>query len=131
MAEKTGYLAIGKRKSAIARVCLKPGKGEITVNGKPFEEYFGRDSSKMIVKQPLELTKLTSQFHIHINASGGGLSGQAEAIRHGISKALLLFNPDTRKDLKKEGFLTRDSRIVERKKYGRHKARKRPQYSKR
>lgn len=131
MAEKTGYYATGKRKSAKARVYLKPGKGEITVNGRPFEDYFGRDSSKMIVRQPLELTKLTNQFHIHINASGGGLAGQAEAIRHGISKALLLFNPETRKELKKEGFLTRDSREVERKKYGRHKARKRPQYSKR
>ena len=83
-------------------MCLKPGKGEITVNGKKFEEYFGRASSKMIVKQPLELTKLTSQFHIVVNAHGGGLSGQAEAIRHGISKALLQFNPDTRKDLKKK-----------------------------
>ena len=131
MAESGIHQSIGKRKSAIARVYLKPGKGEITVNGKPFDEYFGRDSSKMIVKQPLELTKLTTQFNIHVNAHGGGLAGQAQAIRHGISKALLLFNPETRKELKKAGYLTRDSRVVERKKYGRRKARKRSQYSKR
>lgn len=131
MVEKTLYQAVGKRKNAKARVYLKPGKGEIIVNGRPFEQYFGRASSRMIVKQPLELTKLSNHFHIFVNASGGGLSGQAEAIRHGISKALLQFNPEIRRDLKKEGYLTRDSRVVERKKYGRHKARKRPQYSKR
>ncbi|OGQ34543.1 MAG: 30S ribosomal protein S9 [Deltaproteobacteria bacterium RIFCSPHIGHO2_12_FULL_43_9] len=131
MAEKSIYQAVGKRKNAIARVYLKPGKGELVVNGRSFEEYFGRESSRMIVKQPLELTKLTNQFHISINSSGGGLSGQAEAIRHGLSKAILQFNPELRKELKKAGYLTRDSRVVERKKYGRHKARKRPQYSKR
>lgn len=131
MAEKVLYQAVGKRKEAIARVYLKPGKGEIIVNGRPFDQYFGRESSRMIAKQPLELTKLTTQFHINVNAKGGGLSGQAEAIRHGISRALLQFNPETRRELKKEGYLTRDSRVVERKKYGRHKARKRPQYSKR
>lgn len=131
MAEKSLYQAVGKRKNAIVRVYLKPGKGELVVNGRPFEQYFGRESSRMIARQPLELTKLTNQFSININASGGGLSGQAEAIRHGISRALLQFNPELRKELKKEGYLTRDSRVVERKKYGRHKARKRPQYSKR
>src|SRR3990167_1546854 len=131
MAEKSIYQAVGKKKNAIARVYLKPGKGELVVNGRSFEKYFGRESSRMIVKQPLELTKLTNQFHISINSSGGGLSGQAEAIRHGLSKAILQFNPELRKELKKAGYLTRDPRVVERKKYGRHKARKRPQCSKR
>ncbi|MFC2075095.1 30S ribosomal protein S9 [Bdellovibrionota bacterium] len=131
MAEENVIHTIGKRKNAIARVYLKPGKGSITVNGHPMEEYFGRSSSRMIVRQPLALTNLNSNFDILVNACGGGLSGQASAIRHGISKALCQFNADLRKDLKKAGFITRDAREVERKKYGLHKARKRPQYSKR
>src|SRR3989338_806945 len=110
---------IGKRKTAIARVILKPGEGRIFVNALPMEAYFGRETARMIIRQPLEVAKLTSQFDITVNASGGGKSGQAEAIRHGIAKGLTLFNADLRKPLKKLGFLTRDSRVVERKKYGR------------
>jgi len=131
MAETNVISSTGKRKDAIARVSLSPGEGQIKINGRSIEDYFGRATSRMIIKQPLELTNLVNQFDISVNASGGGLSGQAEAIRHGISKGLLLFNPELRKILKKAGFITRDSRIVERKKYGRHKARKRPQFSKR
>jgi len=131
MADASVIQTTGKRKNAIARVFMTPGEGKITINGRPMDSYLGRDTAKMIVQQPLVLTNLTTQFDISVNASGGGLSGQAEAIRHGISKGLLQFNPELRKSLKKVGYLTRDSRVVERKKFGRHKARKSPQFSKR
>ena len=121
----------GKRKTAIARVRLLPGEGRCTVNRKPLNEYFGREAIRMIARQPLIVTQTEDQYDVKVNVQGGGNSAQAAAIRHGITRALLKANPDFRTLLKKEGFITRDSREVERKKYGRHKARKRPQYSKR
>ncbi|MCY4386992.1 MAG: 30S ribosomal protein S9 [Desulfurellaceae bacterium] len=121
----------GKRKTAIARVRLLPGEGRCTVNRKPLNEYFGREAIRMIARQPLIVTQMEDQYDVKVNVQGGGNSAQAAAIRHGITRALLKANPDFRTLLKKEGFITRDSREVERKKYGRHKARKRPQYSKR
>ncbi len=121
----------GKRKNAIARVRLFPGDGNCTVNKKSLDEYFGREAVRMIARQPLILTKTETQFDVKANVRGGGNSAQAAAIRHGITRALIKANPDFRPLLKKEGYVTRDSREVERKKYGRHKARKRPQYSKR
>jgi small subunit ribosomal protein S9 len=125
------YNATGKRKTAVARVRLAAGTGKVTVNRRPIDEYFGRPTSRMIVHQPLELTSTLGQFDVFANVRGGGISAQATAIRHGITRALMEFNPDHRPPLKKAGFVTRDPRQVERKKYGRHKARKRPQYSKR
>lgn len=125
------YTATGKRKSSIARVFLTPGAGKIIVNEKPVEEYFGRETLRMILRQPLELTGTIGKYDISVNVNGGGGSGQAGAIRHGISKALLDINPEFRPKLKKEGFLTRDSREKERKKYGQKGARKRFQFSKR
>lgn len=121
----------GKRKTAIARVRLLPGEGRCTVNKKALDEYFGREAIRMIARQPLIVTQTEDQYDVKVNVQGGGNSAQAAAIRHGITRALLKANPDFRTLLKKEGFITRDSREVERKKYGRHKARKRPQYSKR
>ena len=123
--------ATGKRKNAVARVWIKPGSGKVTVNGKEFEIFFARPVLRMIVQQPLDATDNTGSFDIFCTVSGGGLSGQAGAIRHGISKALLNFEPQNRAVLKSGGFLTRDSRVVERKKYGRAKARKSFQFSKR
>lgn len=125
------YTATGKRKSSIARVFLKPGAGKIVINERPVEEYFGRETLRMILRQPLELTGTIGKYDISANVNGGGGSGQAGAIRHGISKALLDINPEFRPKLKKEGFLTRDSREKERKKYGQKGARKRFQFSKR
>jgi small subunit ribosomal protein S9 len=125
------YAATGKRKSSIARVSLKPGVGKIVINERPVEEYFGRQTLRMILRQPLELTGTIGKYDISVNVNGGGGSGQAGAIRHGISKALLDINPEFRPKLKKEGFLTRDSREKERKKYGQKGARKRFQFSKR
>jgi len=125
------FSATGKRKTAVARVRLSPGEGKITVNKRTLDDYFGRPTSRMIVHQPLELTGVTGQFDVAANVCGGGISAQAAAIRHGITRALIEANPDSRPALKKAGFVTRDPRQVERKKYGRHKARKRPQYSKR
>lgn len=125
------YYGTGKRKSSIARVWLKPGTGRIVVNKKTIDEYFGRETSKMIVRQPLELTENVSKFDIYVNVCGGGDSGQAGAIKHGITKALLEADPELRAGLKKAGFITRDSRVKERKKYGLAAARKRFQYSKR
>jgi small subunit ribosomal protein S9 len=125
------YTATGKRKTAVARVRLAAGSGKVTVNRRPIDEYFGRPTSIMIIHQPLELTNMMGQFDVFANVRGGGISAQATAIRHGITRALMEFNPDHRPPLKKAGFVTRDPRQVERKKYGRHKARKRPQYSKR
>lgn len=132
MAErKTQHWGTGKRKTAVARVRLLSGEGDMIVNRKPLGEYFGRDTVRMIVQQPFDLTQTQGQYDVVVNVRGGGKSAQASAIRHGITRALLDLNPDFRPVLKKAGFITRDSREVERKKYGRHKARKRPQYSKR
>ncbi len=130
MAEKV-INATGRRKTSVARVFLKHGKGIIKINDRTLQEYFGRETARMIVLQPFDVTQTTGSFDIDINVSGGGSSGQAGAIRHGITRALMLVNPEFRSPLKKAGFVTRDPRAVERKKYGRHKARKRPQYSKR
>jgi len=123
--------ATGKRKTAIARVWLEPGEGKFVVNERSLKEYFGRETCEMIALQPFEVTGTQNQFNVRANVRGGGISGQSEAIRHGIAKALLQYNEDFKEALKKAGFLTRDSRIKERKKYGRRGARRRPQYSKR
>lgn len=132
MPERSGTItATGRRKTAVARVRLLPGSGSIVVNQRALDEYFGRPTSRMIVQQPLELTATAANYDVTANVCGGGISAQAAAIRHGISRALVAANPDHRPALKKGGYLTRDPRKVERKKYGRHKARKRPQYSKR
>ncbi len=132
MAEQAQAIqATGKRKCAIAQVRLLPGEGRIVVNRRPLEEYFGRETSRMIVHQPLEVAEVSGRFDVAVNVRGGGVAAQASAIRHGISRALLEVDAGHRPALKKAGYLTRDSREVERKKYGRHKARKRPQYSKR
>ena len=125
------YYGTGRRKESVARVYLRPGKGEIVVNKRPVEDYFGRETLKMVLRQPLELTESLEKFDIFINVYGGGLTGQAGAIRHGISRALLLALEDSRDVLKKAGMLTRDSRKVERKKYGQPGARKKYQFSKR
>jgi small subunit ribosomal protein S9 len=125
------HYGTGKRKSSVARVYLRPGKGQITVNKRVLEEYFPSDSLKMVIKQPLQLTETSDKFDIFANIRGGGLTGQAWAMRLGISRALCEFNQELRGRLKKGGFLTRDSRIKERKKYGQPGARKRFQYSKR
>ncbi len=130
MAEQKFY-ATGKRKTSIARVWLKPGEGNIVINNRSLDEFFGRETSKMVVRQPLELTENVGKFDISVNVCGGGPSGQAGAIKHGITKALLEVNPDLRGVLKKAGFITRDSRIKERKKYGRAAARRSFQFSKR
>jgi len=123
--------ATGKRKDAVARVWLKPGKGAITVNKKDFKAYFARPVLQMMLQQPLNIANRSTQYDIRVAVTGGGLSGQAGAVRHGISKALTYYEPELRGVLKKQGFLTRDSRTVERKKYGRVKARKSFQFSKR
>ena len=123
--------ATGKRKDAVARVYIKPGSGKIVINERPVEVYFARPVLRMILNQPLELTNRVDQFDVTVTVAGGGLSGQAGAVRHGLSKALTYFEPELRAILKKEGFLTRDSRVVERKKYGRAKARRSFQFSKR
>lgn len=130
MAEKV-ITATGRRKTSIARVFLRQGQGAISINDRSLNEYFGRETARMIVMQPFELTQTRDSFDIEVNVKGGGISGQAGAIRHGITRALMQYNVDYRPPLKKAGFVTRDPRAVERKKYGRHKARKRPQYSKR
>jgi small subunit ribosomal protein S9 len=123
--------ATGKRKNAVARVWVKPGKGTITVNTKAVEVFFARPVLRMLIQQPLVAANRTGQFDVVCSVSGGGLSGQAGAVRHGLSKALTLYEPDLRSVLKRGGFLTRDSRVVERKKYGRAKARRSFQFSKR
>ena len=126
------YHAVGKRKNAVARVYLRPGSGAFTVNGRTLDQYFGRETSKMVIMQPLRLTGVEGQFDVLVNVTGGGLSGQAGAIKHGISRALNIVDREAhRATLKKAGFLTRDSRMVERKKYGQPGARKRFQFSKR
>ncbi len=129
MAEQ--YYGTGRRKSSTARVFLRSGSGVITINGRPIDEYFGRETSRMVVRQPLELTETLEQFDIYVTVTGGGNTGQAGAIRHGITRALMEYNEELRPDLRKAGFVTRDAREVERKKVGLHKARKRPQFSKR
>ncbi|MBC8389509.1 MAG: 30S ribosomal protein S9 [Actinobacteria bacterium] len=131
MAEKVSYYATGKRKKSIAKVRLVPGEGKVVVNNKDFSEYFNRESLKIMVVEPLKLTGTDTAYNIIASIKGGGKSGQAGALRHGISKALLEVNNEYREILKKEGFLTRDSRVKERKKYGLKKARKKPQFSKR
>jgi small subunit ribosomal protein S9 len=123
--------ATGKRKNAVARVWLKPGAGKIQINSKDFAQYFARPVLQMLLKQPLQAANRLDQFDIMATVTGGGLSGQAGAVRHGISKALTYFEPELRPVLKRGGFLTRDSRVVERKKYGRMKARRSFQFSKR
>ncbi|RMF13775.1 MAG: 30S ribosomal protein S9 [Candidatus Dadabacteria bacterium] len=123
--------ATGGRKTSVSRVWVRPGSGQITINGLPIDEYMDRPVLRMIVRQPLELTQQTDQVDVFATVRGGGKSGQAGALRHGISRALAILNPELRGPLKKEGYLTRDARMVERKKYGLHKARKRHQYSKR
>ena len=123
--------AIGRRKTSVARIYMKNGSGKITVNDLGYEQYFDRDTLRMIVRQPLELVNKLGSVDLLINVSGGGKAGQAGAVRHGISRALNLYNPEDRPALKQAGLLTRDSREVERKKYGLHKARRRPQFSKR
>jgi len=125
------FFATGRRKNAVARVRMKPGQGKIEVNQRPVEEYFGRKTSLMVIRQPLELTQTLGQYDIFVNVCGGGLSGQAGAIRHGITRTLMVINPALRPVLKKAGFVTRDPRIKERKKYGQRGARARFQYSKR
>ena len=123
--------ATGKRKDAVARVWLKQGPGNITINGKSSDDYFARPVLRMLINQPLVASERKEQFDVVCSVTGGGLSGQAGAVRHGISKALVLFEPELKKVLKSGGFLTRDSRVVERKKYGRRKARRSFQFSKR
>jgi small subunit ribosomal protein S9 len=125
------YYGTGRRKTSTARVYLRPGAGDVLVNRKPFDRYFPNETLRMIIRQPLHLTETTNKFDILINVSGGGPSGQAGAIRHGITRALLEFNADLRPTLKQAGLVTRDPRIKERKKYGRKGARKRFQFSKR
>ena len=131
MMAESKYYATGKRKTSVARVWMKAGSGNIVVNQKSIDEYFGRETSKMVIRQPLELTGNVGKFDIFVNVCGGGPSGQAGAIKHGITKALLEADVDLRGALKKAGFVTRDSRIKERKKYGKRSARRSFQFSKR
>jgi len=128
---KVQYYGTGRRKSSVARVRLVPGEGNITVNGRSLDDYFGLETLKVITKQPLVLTETENKFDIFVNVIGGGFTGQAGAIRHGISRALLKADEEYRSALKKAGFLTRDPRMKERKKYGLKKARRAPQFSKR
>jgi small subunit ribosomal protein S9 len=131
MPAATQNYGTGRRKTATARVHLKPGSGRITVNQRPLDEFFGRETGRMIVRQPLEAVELTSRFDISVQVAGGGITGQAGAIRHGITRALIKYDDALRKPLRAAGFVTRDAREVERKKVGRRKARRGPQYSKR
>jgi len=121
----------GRRKTAVARVYIRPGKGVISVNGRPVDEFFSRETGRMVVRQPLELTKTTDSFDITVNVDGGGESGQAGAVRHGITRALIEYDATLKPVLKKAGLVTRDAREVERKKVGLHKARRAKQFSKR
>jgi small subunit ribosomal protein S9 len=131
MATSQQFYGTGRRKSAVARVFLRPGKGKIVVNGKPVEEFFSRETGRMIVRQPLELANHVATFDILVNVQGGGESGQAGAVRHGITRALITYDTALKGVLKKAGLVTRDAREVERKKVGLHKARRRKQFSKR
>ena len=130
MASQSNY-GTGRRKSAVARVYIKPGKGTIVVNDKPVDEFFSRETGRMLVRQPLELTEMATNFDINVNVTGGGESGQAGAVRHGIARALVDYDASLKPALRKAGLITRDAREVERKKVGLRKARRRPQYSKR
>jgi small subunit ribosomal protein S9 len=125
------YYATGRRKESVARVYLRPGSGQIMINKTPVDEYFGRETLRMIIRQPLELIEQEGKWNISVNVTGGGLSGQAGAVRHGITRALIEADGELRPPLKKAGFVTRDARMVERKKYGQPGARKRFQFSKR
>ena len=125
------YYGTGRRKTSAARVFLRPGKGDIQVNGRPLDIFFGRKTARMIVRQPLELSELESKFDIQVRVTGGGTTGQAGAIRHGITRALMAYDESLRPSLRKAGFVTRDAREVERKKVGLRKARRATQYSKR
>lgn len=125
------YYSTGRRKNSTARVYLTPGSGNISVNKRPLDEYFGRETARMVVRQPLELTDHTGTFDVKVFVRGGGNTGQAGAIRHGITRALMKYEETLRPTLRRAGYVTRDAREVERKKVGLHKARKRPQYSKR
>ena len=129
--QEKGFYATGRRKESTARVWLKEGTGVVIINDRPIDEYFGRETSKMILHQPLQVLEQLGKVDITVNVRGGGLSGQAGAIRHGLARALCEFNPEFRAPLKKAGFLTRDARVVERKKYGQPGARRRFQFSKR
>ncbi len=129
MAEK--IYATGKRKTSIARVWLEPGEGKFVINEKALRDYFGRETLELVAVEPLELAGVRGQVNVRVNVQGGGIAGQGVAVRHGVSKALLQYNPEFKDALKKAGFLTRDSRVKERKKYGLRGARRRPQYSKR
>ena len=129
MAER--YYSTGRRKSSVARVYMTPGSGQVTVNNKSLDEFFGRETARMVVNQPMELLDMVGRFDVNVNVHGGGMTGQAGAIRLGISRALLEYDESLRGTLRQAGFLTRDAREVERKKVGLHKARKRPQFSKR
>ncbi len=125
------YYATGRRKSSTARVFMKAGSGNLTINTRSLEDYFGRETSRMVVRQPLELVDMLNKVDLNITVRGGGNNGQAGAIRHGISRALVEYDGELKSELRKAGFITRDARAVERKKIGLHKARKRPQFSKR
>jgi small subunit ribosomal protein S9 len=131
MATLQQFYGTGRRKTSVARVFIRPGQGQISVNDRTFEDYFPREALRLMVAQPLELTGTTGQLDIKVNVAGGGLSGQAGAVRHGISRALLVYDGNLRPQLKRAGFLTRDPRMKERKKYGQPGARKRFQFSKR
>ena len=129
--QKNTYYGTGRRKTSTARVYLRSGKGEIRINDRTLDEFFGRETTRMIVRQPLVTVDMEKKFDVRVNVAGGGPSGQAGAIRHGITRALMRYDEALRSVLRKAGYVTRDARAVERKKYGLHKARKRPQYSKR
>ena len=129
--KKKYFYGTGRRKNSTARVFIKQGDGKMTINGRTLEQYFGRPTARMVVAQPLELLDLNGKFDIYVTVSGGGISGQAGAIRHGLTRALMQYDESFRPALRKAGYVTRDARSVERKKVGLHKARKRPQYSKR
>jgi small subunit ribosomal protein S9 len=131
MATADTYYGTGRRKSSTARVFIKSGNGEISINKRPIDVFFGRETARMIVRQPLVLTELHDKIDVNVTVTGGGISGQAGAIRHGITRALMQYDEELRGPLRKAGFVTRDARKVERKKYGLHKARKAPQFSKR
>ncbi len=131
MSETSQVYATGKRKTAVARVFLSPGNGQITINKRPANDYFVRETNQMVMRQSLELIEVIDQYDVHATVAGGGHSAQAEAVRHGIARALCLLDPERRPPLKRAGFLTRDARKKERKKYGQPGARKRFQYSKR
>jgi len=131
MAEAQQYYSTGRRKSSSARVFLSAGSGDIRINNRSLDEYFGRETARMVVRQPLHLVEMNNKFDIKITVRGGGEGGQAGAIRHGITRALIAYDEALRSPLRRAGLVTRDARVVERKKIGLHKARKRPQYSKR